>query len=448
MEVSFEHKSNVERHEAHHRSILWMHFVNVYLGAWLILNPATFIYDNFAMVVNDVVCGTLILIFSFLSFHPARLWAPWAVAFTGMWLTVAPVIFWAPDAHSYNNDTLVGILVMAFALVAPGQPGARLHEQQGPDVPPGWGYNPSSWTQRLPIITLGWLGFFASRYLASFQLGYIDSAWDPFFGKGTENVLNSELSKSWPVSDAGLGAFSYMLDAMMGYIGGENRWRTMPWAVILFGILIIPLGAISITLIILQPLVVGSWCSVCLFTAVAMLIMIPCAFDEVLASVQFLAGSKKEGRPFWRVFWHGDTTYKESIEFVPHDFTRSPRATLWEIFGDLKPPYNLMLCSVLGVWLMFSPSVFGYAGQPAHSDYIAGALVITFSVVAMGEIVRSLRFVNIVLGAWIGIAPYLLHNPDETGLYNAIACGILIIVFSIRRGRIVHSYGGFNKYVV
>lgn len=280
--------------KAHHRKILWMHFANLFIGAWVLLTPLTFDYHDSAMVMNDLICGVWIMVFSALSFNPYRLWAPWVTAITGLWLSVAPLVFWAPEAVIYNNDTIAGILVITFALVAPGQPGAKLRNHGGSDKPEGWSYNPSSWTQRLPIITLGWTGFFASRYLTSYQLGYIDSAWDPFFGMGTENVLNSEVSRNWPVSDAGLGAFSYMLDAMMGYIGGENRWRTMPWAVILFGILIIPLGAVSLTLIILQPLVVGSWCSICLFTAVAMIIMIPCAFDEVLASAQYLLKTGKK----------------------------------------------------------------------------------------------------------------------------------------------------------
>lgn len=436
-----------DNHEEHHKKILWMHFINLFLGAWLLMTPSTFEYNDSAMAMNDMVCGVWIMVFSALSFNPFRLWAPWATAFTGLWLSVAPLVFWAPEPLVYHNDTFVGILVIAFSLVAPGQPGHKLHEKEGPEIPPGWEYNPSSWTQRVPIITLGWIGFFASRYLTSYQLGYIDSAWDPFFGKGTENVLNSDVSKSWPVSDAGMGAFSYMLDAMMGYIGGQSRWRTMPWAVILFGILIIPLGGISITLIIMQPLLVGDWCSVCLFTAIAMLIMIPCVFDEVLASTQLLMKSRREGKSFWKVFWQGDTTEGGS-EDAPHDFTRSHKETLREIFGDFILPWNLLLCTALGVWLMLSPSVLGYGAPLANSDYLVGALVITFSVVAMGEIVRSVRFVNILLGAWIGIAPFIFQEPVGPVMLNALGCGSLIILFSIRKGKIMNTYGSFDRFIV
>lgn len=43
---------------------------------------------------------------------------------------------------------------------------------------------------RIMIVT-GFAGLLVSRYLAAFQLGYIDAIWDPFFGQGTRQVLNS-----------------------------------------------------------------------------------------------------------------------------------------------------------------------------------------------------------------------------------------------------------------
>jgi hypothetical protein len=436
------------RHKVHHRKIVWMHFVNFFLGVWLITSPFIFTYSSKPLVLNDLICGFLICAFSLLSVNSFRFWAPWGAAFVGLWLNVAPLVFWAPQAVIYNNDTIIGILVMALALVAPGIPGHKLREEEGPTIPVGWSYNPSSWIQRAPIIFLGWIGFFAARYLASYQLGYINAAWDPFFDKGTENVLNSDISKAWPVSDAGLGAFSYMLDAMMGYIGGENRWRTMPWVVIFFGVLIIPLGAISIILIILQPLAVGSWCSICLFTAIVMLMMIPCTFDEVFASIQFLKASKKEGRSLWRTFWFGGTTSERSTESESHDFTSPLSITLKVIFQDLVLPWNLLLMVFIGVWLMFTPHFLGYESSMADSDHLVGALVVTFSVIAMGEIVRAVRFINILFGLWIALAPFLLTGATRAAIINSLVCGLLLIVLSFRKGKIDNNYGSFNKLIV
>jgi hypothetical protein len=142
--------------------------------------------------------------------------------------------------------------------------------------------------QRGPIIAMAFLGFFLSRYLAAYQMGHVAYPWDPFFGDGTRRVLDSEVSRAWPVSDAGLGEFSYMLEALSGLMGGRNRWRTMPWMVVMFGVLVVPLGVVSLVLVILQPVAVGAWCALCLLTAAAMLIMIAPALDEVVAMGQFL----------------------------------------------------------------------------------------------------------------------------------------------------------------
>jgi hypothetical protein len=44
-------------------------------------------------------------------------------------------------------------------------------------------------------------------------------------------------------------------------MGSPARWYTMPWMVMFFGILVIPLGLVHILLVISQPVVVGEWCT-------------------------------------------------------------------------------------------------------------------------------------------------------------------------------------------
>jgi hypothetical protein len=47
-----------------------------------------------------------------------------------------------------------------------------------------------------------------------------------------------------------------------------------------FGVMIIPVGIVSIVLVMLQPIAAGAWCFWCLLTAAATLVMIPLAVDE------------------------------------------------------------------------------------------------------------------------------------------------------------------------
>jgi uncharacterized membrane protein len=171
------------------------------------------------------------------------------------------------------------------------------------DIPPGWSYNPASWSQRWPIIALAVLGFLIAAYLALYQVRVFPTVWEPFFRDGSVVILNSPVSRILPISDAALGALGYLADAVAGAIGGTARWRTMPWLVVLFGILVGPLGGISVLLVILQPVLYDSWCTLCLATAVISVVMIGPAMDEVLASLQHLRREKAAGRPFWRTFW-------------------------------------------------------------------------------------------------------------------------------------------------
>jgi uncharacterized membrane protein len=170
-------------------------------------------------------------------------------------------------------------------------------------TPPGWSANPSSWSQRLPIIGLALVGAAIASYLALYQLRVFPSVWEPFFGDGSRTILNSSVSRILPIPDAALGAFGYLLDVVAGAIGGRARWRTMPWIVIMFGLAVRPLGAASILLVISQPVLFNAWCTLCLASAVISVLMIGPAMDEILASLQYLKQQHTCGRSIWRSFW-------------------------------------------------------------------------------------------------------------------------------------------------
>ena len=173
----------------------------------------------------------------------------------------------------------------------------------GEDVPPGWSYNPSSWPQRLPIVGLALVGTAIAVYLTLYQVRVLPGVWEPFFGDGSRVILNSKVSRLLPVPDAALGAFGYFVDAVTGVVGGRGRWRTMPWIVIVFGLAVGPLGAVSILLVVLQPVLLDAWCTLCLASAVISVLMIGPAMDEFLASLQHMRREHDRGRSLWRSFW-------------------------------------------------------------------------------------------------------------------------------------------------
>jgi uncharacterized membrane protein len=169
--------------------------------------------------------------------------------------------------------------------------------------PPGWTYNPSSWAERLWIAAVAVLGLLISGYLAIYQWQVIEDVWEPFFGHGSEQVLNSFLSRVLPIPDAALGAAAYLLDVVTGLIGGRTRWRTMPWMVVLFGLAVGPLGLVSVLLVIAQPVVLNAWCTLCLTSALISLVIIGPAMDEVLASLQHLRRTYERKESLWSAFW-------------------------------------------------------------------------------------------------------------------------------------------------
>lgn len=174
------------------------------------------------------------------------------------------------------------------------------------EVPEGWDYDPSSWAQRLPLVGVALVGFAIASYLALYQIGVVETVWDPFFGRGSERVLHSWLSRVLPIRDAALGALGYLVDAVTGLVGGRRRYETMPWMVIVFGVAVGPLGAVSVLLVILQPVLFGSWCTLCLASAAISIAMIGPAMDEVLASLQHIQRQRARGVTTWRAFWGKD----------------------------------------------------------------------------------------------------------------------------------------------
>jgi hypothetical protein len=432
--------------EQHSRSI-WVHYALMMLGIWLVFSHASFGYTSRALVASDILSGILLLLFALLSLNPKRLWAPWASAAVGVWLQFAPLLLWAPDAAAYLNNTLSGAFIIALAILIPGMPGEPLFRQPGPELPPGWSYNPSSWWQRAPLIVLALAGWFISRYLAAFQLGYIDSVWDPIFGKGTEIVLTSEVSKAFPVSDAGLGATAYTFELLLAFLGARDRWRTNPSTVLVFGLLVVPLGITHLVLVTLMPVLVGAWCALCLLTAFLMLVMVPMALDEIVATCQFLRHKQAQGESLPKLLFKGGGLDSDEQDLRAPPLNAPPQQSFPAMFWGVNLPWNLVLATAIGCWIIAAPPFLEAEGAAANSNFLTGALIVTVAVVALGEVSRAVRFLNIPLAIWIIVAPWILSGETTPLILNNLAAGLVLILLSLRRGRIIERCGSWQPFI-
>ncbi|MFT4956326.1 MAG: nucleoside-diphosphate-sugar epimerase/uncharacterized membrane protein [Brevundimonas sp.] len=461
-----------------HFSMLWVHWLTMGLGLWLATAPFVFgVFDQteFSSAVqsvtedrglwpaafrntltgwNDVICGGLIMVFAAFSMSPRNGWAQWANAVIGVWLLGAGILFWAPSAAVYSNDMLVGALVVALTLLIPMMPGMSMEGMMDEtDTPPGWTYCPSTYLQRIPIIALGVVGLVLARILTAYQLGHVDNVWEPFFEapgplNGTEHIITSAMSKAWPVADGGVGAITYMAEILMGAMGGRARWRTMPWMVVLFGIVVVPLGVVSIYFIIMQPIAIGTYCTICLLAAAAMLIMIPYSLDELVAMGQFLVLNTRRGRPFWRAFFRGDALPGGTVDKRPGFSDGWGRATASALRGATLP-WTLVVSAGLGVWLMLSRLVLGTEPPLADTDHLIGALVVTVSVIAMAEVGRPLRFLNIGFAAWLIASPWMIDGGSLAGTFSNQIVGLTTLALSLPRGRRSQEhYGSWDRFIV
>lgn len=428
----------------HPNMYAWVQPVVMVLALWLITSPLVFQYNDSPMLWSDVITGIVMFGIAAFALKVKRFaWVTYVNALVGVWLILSPLFFWAPNAATYMNDTLVGTFLIAFSFVIP-----MSMPMPGPDIPPGWSYNPSTWVQRAPIIFLGLVGFFLSRPMAGYQLGYIDHIWEPFFSGARENgtitVLTSDVSKAFPISDAGLGAATYLIEVLSTFMGDQKRWRTMPWMVAIFGLAVIPLGVTSIVLVIMQPVMVGAWCTLCLITAAAMLIMVPFALDEVVAMIQFLNHSRKQGKSVWRVFIRGGSL-ADATETPRED--RKPSWSLPSMIWGVSRNWALYLSAILGAWMMAAPGVLGSQGRFADNNHLVGALIVTASMIALAEVGRPVRWVNVLFGAWLLIGSWFLDSASTTAHLNTAIAGALLIPLSFPLGKVRDSYGTFNPWV-
>lgn len=445
---------------AEHGRYRWAHFANLGLGTWLFTSPPLLGFTDARMVASDMAAGMLVILLAYASLAWRATWARWGTGLVGLYLLFAPLLFWTTSGAAYLNDTLVGTLVIAFALALPPEPGpSPVAAAPGPDIPLGWSYNPSAWTQRLPIIALALVGLYVSRYLAGYQLGQLDGVWEPFFAgdpgnakNGTEEIITSPVAEAWPIADGGLGAITYLLEILTGVIGLRARWPTMPWLVILFGLLIVPLSVTSISFVIIQPLVIGTWGTLTLVAAAAMLLQIPFAVDELIASVQFVRRRAKAGRNWLRVLFTGDADevapdVTATATRAADEFDRSTSAVVKDaLSGGVGLPWTLAASVVVAVWLLFTRITLGTTGQMADADHVIGFLVLTTVSVAAAEPTRAVRYLNVLFGAALLATPFLFGaNLLATG--SSVVCGMALMALSLPRGTVRERYGTWDRLI-
>lgn len=311
----------------------------------------------------------------------------------------------------------------------------------GRQIPPGWSYNPSAWRERWPLLVLAAVGFLAALYTALSQLGVFPTMWDPFFGSASSYaVTHSALSRLLPIPDGVFGVFGYLLDLIFGSLGGEDRWRSRPWVVLIFAIVVVVLGIISLVLTITQGAVIGQWCTVCLISAAVSTLILGMGIGEALATLQYLSRVFMElGVPAaWRALWGiGRARRRDPEEAGWAPAIATPRRN--------APPdvarWLQIVASALGIWLMVSPAVLPSTPQGAGVARIGGPLAIWVGVLALRGVTRPFRALNVATGMFLAITPWVVSNTGPL-ILSTVLVGWALIVISLPRGAVRERTGG------
>jgi len=136
--------------------------------------------------------------------------------------------------------------------------------------------------RRRITLLLALVGLGIATYLTLYQIDILPSVWDPVFGHGSRTVLDL----TSPVPDAAAGVAAYGFEVILTLLGDNERERTLPGVVLLFGAVIATGGLASVGLIVVQPTVAGAWCLLCLGSAALSFALLAVGAPEIPGALE------------------------------------------------------------------------------------------------------------------------------------------------------------------
>lgn len=86
---------------------------------------------------------------------------------------------------------------------------------------------------------------------------------------------------------------------------------------------------------------------------------------------------------------------------------------------------------MFGIWLFLSPWILSFSdegGAAVSNSYLMGILVTVVSIIALNSPRLWEERVNLVIGVWLIIAPFVLgFNDQGAATWNHVVIGLLIV---------------------
>jgi len=97
--------------------------------------------------------------------------------------------------------------------------------------------------------------------------------------------------------------------------------------------------------------------------------------------------------------------------------------------------YNL----VLGLFLVLSPWLFAYVRRTASTDiWVSGALIVLVSIAAIIAFSQWDEWINLALGIWLIVSPWVLGFTNTKAMHVSIGVGIAVAYLALLELWLVH----------
>lgn len=97
---------------------------------------------------------------------------------------------------------------------------------------------------------------------------------------------------------------------------------------------------------------------------------------------------------------------------------------------------------ILGLWVMASPAVLTLQAPLSSSQYITGPLIVTFSIIAVSDLNRGVRRLNLLFGLWLICSVFIFESPTQMTALLIGATGMAVAALSFFTGKTKGNYGG------
>jgi hypothetical protein len=97
---------------------------------------------------------------------------------------------------------------------------------------------------------------------------------------------------------------------------------------------------------------------------------------------------------------------------------------------------------LIALALMFFADLWSLSKADADNIHIICPLIIAFAITALWELNRNIRYLNVLLGAWLIAAPFVLGFPGSLPKLSVALAGLAVALLSLLPRRVKGKYGG------